>query len=73
MVHNEVKNKLIEYILEEEADIAYCEEQISENYNRRDEYLYSISQSREAIATYYDKLMELGLTREEIDREIAYA
>lgn len=69
---DEIKNKLINYIAEEQADIEYYREQIRIVGNS-EYYLALIEESREAIATYYDKLMSLGLTREDITREVAYA
>lgn len=70
---DDIKNKLINYIAEEQADIDYYREQIEDNPNCADEYYYYIEQSSGVIATYYDKLISLGLTREEINRELAYA
>ena len=70
---DDIKNKLINYIAEEQADIDYYREQMENNPNCQDEYYYYIEQSRGVIATYYNKLISLGLTREEIDRELAYA
>lgn len=70
---DDIKNKLINYIAEEQADIDYYYAQMENNPNCYDEYYYYIEQSRGVIATYYNKLISLGLTREEINRELAYA